>query len=70
VIGHDSTNLTDGYGGPQDASVLFGPDDVVAAVGDGAVERAERVRRPVETDGGTVDAIDVLVRVERVPASP
>jgi SAM-dependent methyltransferase len=70
VIGHDRTNLTDGYGGPQDASVLYGPDDVVAAVGDGAVERAERVRRPVETDGGTVDAIDVLVRVERVPASP
>lgn len=65
VIGHDITNITDGHGGPQDASVLYGPDDVVAAVGDGTVERAERVRRPVETDTGTVDAIDVLVRVRR-----
>lgn len=67
VIGHDSTNLTDGYGGPQDASVLYGPDDVVGALtGDDVdVERAERVRRPVETDAGTVDAIDVLVRARR-----
>jgi len=68
VIGHDSTNLTDGYGGPQDASVLYGPDDVVGALdgaGEATVERAERVRRPVATDDGTVDAIDVLVRARR-----
>lgn len=64
VIGHDSTNLTDGHGGPQDASVLYGPDDVTSVVG-GTVERADRVRRPVETDDGVVDAIDVLVRVRR-----
>jgi SAM-dependent methyltransferase len=64
VIGHDSTNLTDGHGGPQDASVLYGPDDVTSVVG-GTAERAERVRRAVETDAGVVDAIDVLVRVRR-----
>jgi SAM-dependent methyltransferase len=65
VIGHDSTNIAHGYGGPQDASVLYGPDDVVAALGGATVERAERVRRPVQTDGGVVDAIDVLVRARR-----
>src|SRR3546814_17992349 len=30
VLGHDTTNLTDGHGGPQDAEVLFTPDDVVS----------------------------------------
>ena len=30
VLGHDTRNLTDGYGGPRDASVLFTPADVVA----------------------------------------
>src|SRR4051812_45274356 len=58
VVGHDLTNLTDGYGGPQDASVLFTPDDVVAALPDLRVVKAERVERPVETDASTRVAID------------
>ncbi|UQX86822.1 class I SAM-dependent methyltransferase [Jatrophihabitans telluris] len=64
VIGHDSTNLTDGVGGPQDAAVLYSPDDVVtdlALTGVSLrVERAERVQRMV--DGADRPAIDVLVR--------
>lgn len=32
VIGHDTTNLTEGVGGPQDAAVLFTPDDILADV--------------------------------------
>ena len=68
-VAHDVTNLADGVGGPQDGSVLSGPDDVVAdllaAVPDLVVERAEVVRRPVERDGGVVDALDTLVRVRR-----
>ena len=32
VVGHDITNITDGVGGPQDPAVLYGPDDVVAAI--------------------------------------
>ncbi|MFZ4670232.1 MAG: class I SAM-dependent methyltransferase [Microthrixaceae bacterium] len=68
-VAHDLTNLADGVGGPQDASVLSGPDDVIAdllaAVPDLVVERAEVVRRPVERDGRTVDALDTLVRVRR-----
>ena len=30
VVGHDTTNLTGGHGGPQDPDVLFSPDDVAA----------------------------------------
>ncbi|SDY80103.1 Methyltransferase domain-containing protein [Modestobacter sp. DSM 44400] len=65
VIGHDSTNLTHGVGGPQDPAVLFAPDDVLADV-DGlglTVARAERVHRPVE--GRPHPAIDVLVELRR-----
>ena len=62
VVGHDNTNPTDGYGGPQDPAVLYGPDEIVACIGALVVDKAERVRRPVETADGPVEAIDVLVR--------
>ncbi|MCC9310993.1 class I SAM-dependent methyltransferase [Kitasatospora sp. RB6PN24] len=68
VVGHDTSNLTDGVGGPQDARVLFAPDDVLndlAGLGLTTV-CAERVRRPVpRPDGPPVEAIDALVRLER-----
>lgn len=65
VIGHDTTNLTEGHGGPKDASVLFSPEDVVSHVGDLLVERAERVRRSVGVDDGEATAIDAFVRARR-----
>ncbi|HEX6419702.1 MAG TPA: class I SAM-dependent methyltransferase [Acidimicrobiales bacterium] len=66
VVAHDETNIVDGHGGPQDPAVLYGPGDVVRAIGQGfAVERAERVRRPVETSGVTAEAVDCLVRARR-----
>ena len=70
VVAHDLTNLTDGIGGPRDPAVLYTPDDVRgdldgSGVRDLVVERAERVERPVETDAGTVMAIDCLVRAHR-----
>ncbi|MEV0717754.1 class I SAM-dependent methyltransferase [Asanoa sp. NPDC050611] len=65
LVGHDSTNLTEGTGGPQDLERLWSLDAVVASLGDLVVRRAERVHRPVE---GARDAIDTLVRAER-PAS-
>lgn len=67
IVGHDTTNLTDGVGGPQDASVLFTPADVVADL-DGCgltIGRAEAVRRTVTTDDGDRTAIDALVRASR-----
>jgi SAM-dependent methyltransferase len=63
VIAHDSTNLTEGTGGPQDASVLYTAEDVLEDLTghDFETVRAERVARHVEA--GT--AWDALVRVVR-----
>jgi SAM-dependent methyltransferase len=65
VIGHDSTNLADGTGGPQDPSVLFTAADVAADLdGTGvSVDVAEAVLRPVE--GAPRPAIDALLRAHR-----
>ena len=58
VIGHDTTNLTEGVGGPQDARVLFTPRDVLDDLAGSGLEtvRAEQVRRPVTTAGGEARA--------------
>ena len=65
VVGHDITNRSDGWGGPSDAAVLYGPEDVVADLDGLETVKAERVRRPVPTDDGEKIAIDVLVRATR-----
>jgi SAM-dependent methyltransferase len=65
VVGHDITNPSEGWGGPSDAAVLYGPDDVVADLVGLEVVKAERVRRPPPTDDGEKIAIDVLVRATR-----
>jgi hypothetical protein len=65
VLGHDATNLTDGYGGPKDVSVLFTPEQVVAALSGLEIERAEKVRRSVVVGGGEAVAIDAFVRALR-----
>jgi SAM-dependent methyltransferase len=67
VVGHDITNPSEGWGGPRDSAVLYGPDDVVADLDGLETVKAERVRRPVETDDGEKIAIDVLVRATRTP---
>jgi SAM-dependent methyltransferase len=74
LVAHDSTNLTEGTGGPTDAAVLFTAEEVLADL-DGErfeVQRAARVTRTVPVDGshqhrgdGTRTAYDVLVRVVR-----
>ncbi|WP_067481370.1 class I SAM-dependent methyltransferase [Actinomadura hibisca] len=66
-VGHDRTNITDGVGGPQDPDVLHTPEKVTGALPGLTIQRAERVRRPVEVDGETRDAIDTLVRAVRSP---
>jgi SAM-dependent methyltransferase len=66
VLGHDSSNLADGYGGPRDPAVLFTPDEVVAELRGLKLERAERVRRTVALDGREAVAIDAFVRARRV----
>ena len=77
-VAHDSSNLTEGTGGPQDPAVLMTAQDVLAdldsllteAGAEGAqveVVRAERVARPVEGPDGVRTAYDALVRVIRRP---
>jgi len=72
LVAHDSTNLTEGTGGPQDPAVLMTADDVVGDVAglDVEVLRAERVARAVTADDGhggeqRRTAWDCLVRVVR-----
>ena len=65
VLGHDTTNLADGHGGPKDASVLYTAEDVVPALGDLVVDRAEAVERSVPLEHGEAVAIDAFVRAHR-----
>jgi SAM-dependent methyltransferase len=72
VVAHDSTNLAEGTGGPQDPAVLYTAEDVLVDLADRplTVQRAERVPRTVVADdehGGTAAATawDALVRVVR-----
>jgi SAM-dependent methyltransferase len=70
LVAHDSTNLTEGTGGPQDPAVLMTAEDVLADLGDLPYElvRAERVARLVG-DGHGEDAArtawDCLVHLVR-----
>jgi len=72
LVAHDSTNLAEGTGGPQDPAVLMTADDVVADL-DGlepVVRTARRVARQVAPGDDhrgepARTAWDCLVRVER-----
>jgi len=75
LVAHDSTNLTEGTGGPSDPSVLYTAEEVLADL-DGErfeVERAERVARVLPSVDGshahrgdeTRTAYDALVRIVR-----
>lgn len=68
LVAHDSTNLAEGTGGPQDPAVLMTAEDVLFDLDgeDLEVLRAERVVREVpRPDGSTAAAYDALVRLVR-----
>jgi SAM-dependent methyltransferase len=68
LVAHDSTNLTEGTGGPQDPSVLTTAEDVIADLGGETfeVQRAGRAERAVpQPDGSTATAYDAVVRLVR-----
>ena len=66
LLGHDSTNLTDGVGGPSDPAILYTPDDIAYELPGLEIETAERVLRDVR--GEERDAIDALVKARRPPS--
>ncbi len=67
IVGHDRTNLTDGYGGPRHPAVLYSPDDVTGVLSGLAIVKAERARRVVSSEEGDFEAIDTIVRAVRPP---
>jgi SAM-dependent methyltransferase len=69
VVGHDSRNLTDGTGGPQDPRVLYTAADLAADIDDTGliVEEARELQRPVE--GADRPALDALLRARRPKGS-
>lgn len=61
LVAHDLSNHAGGFGGPKDPSVLWTPDEVVAALGpDFEIERAAVEERPVED--APRPALDTVVR--------
>jgi SAM-dependent methyltransferase len=67
LVAHDSSNLEHRHGGPQDPAVLYPASDVVDDLDRSGllIERAETVRRPVDTPEGERVALDALVRGRR-----
>lgn len=69
MVAHDSTNLTEGTGGPQAPEVLYTAQDVLADLEGASFEvvRAERVARAVTSpdDPEPRTAWDALVRLVR-----
>ncbi|MBK7722099.1 MAG: class I SAM-dependent methyltransferase [Austwickia sp.] len=71
VVGHDSSNLTDGYGGPQDAGVLYTAADLETDLqdliksGGYVVERSGRFAREVVVGEESHVAWDVILKVRR-----
>lgn len=67
VVAHDTTNLTDGYGGPPSADVLYTANDIVEDIAAAGLEidRAESVIRTVDVAGESRSAIDALLTAHR-----
>ncbi len=65
LVGHDVDNIAHGYGGPQDPRILHRVDDVLPVLAGLTIQRAEQVRRPVQTSEGERVAIDTVVRAQR-----
>ena len=58
VVGHDRSNVRDGFGGPQDPAVLFAPADIVRDLpARFTIIRATSVRRPGVPPPAPIDAI-------------
>lgn len=65
MIGHDVSNIERGHGGPQYPEILWDIDVIVDHLEGLTILESQVVRRPVETDEGTVYALDALVRARQ-----
>ena len=67
LVAHDTTNLTDGTGGPQDPSVLMTAEDVLGDLADADLDvvTAGRFAREVAGAGESLTAWDAVVRAVR-----
>ncbi|GAA4889920.1 class I SAM-dependent methyltransferase [Actinomycetospora straminea] len=63
VIGHDAADLTRGFGGPRDVSVVYTAQDVLDDLADAGLEPVRGVEVPRPTHG--TDAGDVVVELRR-----
>ena len=66
VVGHAVRNLTEGVGGPQDAAVLYDPEDVVASAAGLPVQVELAHLRRREVEGSHSPALDTVVLLRRV----
>lgn len=67
IISHALKNLSEGIGGPQDRAVLLDPDQLRPLLVEHGltVEQCTHQPRPVETEQGVVDAIDLVAVAHR-----
>lgn len=62
LIGHDVSNIEEGWGGPQYPEILWDVPEVVGWLDGMTIVEAEVVNRPVDTDEGRRYARDALIR--------
>lgn len=67
MIGHHTSNIESGWGGPQNPETLWDVPAVLEWLEGMTVIESEVVRRPVETDEGRQYARDALIRVQASP---
>jgi SAM-dependent methyltransferase len=67
LIGHDVSNIDQGWGGPQYPDILWDVPLVVEWLEGMTIVEAQVVNRPVETDEGRRYARDALIRARVVP---
>lgn len=65
IVLHAVRNLGEGVGGPQDATVLHDPEDVLASVADLPVDVEIAQLRHREVEGASRPALDTLVLLRR-----
>lgn len=67
LIGHDASNISNGWGGPQYPEVLWEVPAIVGTLDGMFIVESQVVRRPVETEDGPRFARDALVRARPRP---